>query len=129
MSELVPVFVYGTLREGQGNWQWAKEAVRHSDLNVRTSGRIYFCSGRTGFPVAKLDEAGSIVGDVLWFDPDHPTFDDVVQMEVGAGYECRDIEVITSESETIECMAFHYAWRPRGDLIPDGDWVRAFAAL
>lgn len=122
---LLPCFVYGTLRSGQGNYHWCQAAVRRETLNVRANGRLYFVSGHTGYPVAKLDENGIILGDVLWFDPVHPDFDAVVQMETGAGYECRDIEVLTEESERIDCMAFHYIWTPRGELIPDGDWIRA----
>lgn len=123
---LVPVFVYGTLRIGEGNWLWARSAVRHEVSDVRASGRLYFVSGQWGFPVAKLDEAGIIVGDVLWFDPAHPAYDDVMEMEIGAGYECREIEVTTSDdSERIDCIAFHYQGLPRGELIKDGDWKAA----
>lgn len=121
-GNLIPVFVYGTLRVGQGNFRWAQEAVRHVLLNCTTKGRIYFVHGRRGFPVAKLDEEGTILGDVLWFDPQHPDFDGVVSMELGAGYEMKDVTVTTEDGE-LEACAFHYIWDDMGEWIRSGDWV------
>lgn len=121
---LVPVFVYGTLRVGQYNFSWAQEAVVDTIQNCTAKGALYFVDGRFGYPVAKFDEEGEIKGDVLWFDPAHEEYQSVVRMELGAGYEVREIEVRT-ESETIEAIAFHYLRPTRGNPIPDGDWVKA----
>lgn len=120
---LVPVFVYGTLRVDQYNYDWCKRAVRHSVIDCKAKGNLYWVHDKSGYPVAKFDEDGEIIGDVLYFDPTSKTYDDVVSMELGAGYEVREIEVRTPEGETLECIAFHYVDRPRGEWIKSGDWV------
>lgn len=125
-DDLVRVFVYGTLRVGHGNFQWCSDAVRYALIDARTDGRIYFVNGTRGYPVAKFDEEGTILGDVLWFDPDHPDFADVVRMEIGAGYTCQDIIVRHDEYPDIECMGFHYVRSPRGVWIQSGDWASAW---
>lgn len=123
---LIPVFVYGTLRIGQYNYRWARAAVRETVKNCRTNGKLYFSRGLSGsYPVAKFDEEGTILGDVLWCDPSHPDYGGMVRMELGAGYEVREIEVVTAKSETMEALGFHYLHRTRGDAIPNGDWVKA----
>lgn len=122
---LVPIFVYGTLRVGQGNYTWAKQCVRHEIIECVAQGRIYFVGPYGGFPVARFDQGGRIVGDVLYCDPAERTYDEMVQMELGAGYESREIEVVTPDGDTLECLAFHYLYEPRGSWIPSGDWVNA----
>lgn len=124
MTPLIPLFAYGTLRADQGNYSWTSDCVIRTDLNCTTTGRIYFVSTRMGYPVAKLDEDGTIFGDVLWCDPDHKSYDDIMRMELGAGYEVREIDAYTTECNLIECIAFHYRYDPWGDLIASGDWVK-----
>lgn len=124
-APLIPVFVYGTLRIGEGNYEWAKEAVRHEVTNCTTPGRIYFCGSSLSYPVAKFEEEGTIKGDLLWFDPDHPVFGQVVDMEIHAGYVVQEIEVIDGDGDSHEALGFQYVRQPLGDLIPSGDWKRA----
>lgn len=123
LGDLVPVFVYGTLRVGQGNFRWACEAVRSYIRDCTAEGRIYFVHDRWGYPVAKLDETGTILGDVLWMDNRHPTYDEVYRMEISAGYEIRTVPVQTPDGE-LKCLAFHYIDKPRGVWIESGDWAR-----
>ena len=124
-DELVPVFVYGTLRFGEGNYAWCQNAVRYVLRDCRANGRIYFVFRQRGFPVAKLDEDGEIVGDILWFDPTHPDYEAVVRMELNAGYEMVSITVRCEGGEHRDAFGFHYTGKPEGCLIPDGDWVAA----
>lgn len=124
-DELVPVFVYGTLRYGEGNYSWCQDAVRYVLRNCATEGRIYWVYGTQGYPVAKLDEDGKIKGDILWFEKDHPDYRDVVRMELGAGYEIRNVRVECEGGEHRDCLAFHYIGKPNGRLISSGDWVAA----
>lgn len=124
MGDLIPVFVYGTLRVGHGNHSWAIEAVRHYVTDVTAEGAIYFVGPYGGYPVAKFDEPGTILGDILWMDAGHPTYREVVRMEIGAGYELRTVAVSTDEGE-VKCQAFHYIRRPGGPQIPSGDWSTA----
>lgn len=124
-APLIPVFVYGTLRIGEGNYLWAREAVRHETPDVTTKGRIYFVRSRITFPVAKFERDGTIKGDLLWFDPEHPVFSEVVDMEVGAGYVVQEIEVEDTRGDTHEALGFQYLMEPQGDWIQNGDWKRS----
>lgn len=125
---LIPVFVYGTLRVGQYNFGVVRKAVRNIAENCKANGSIYFFGGRRGYPIAKFDEDGEILGDVLWCDPSHPGYDRMMQMELGAGYESREIEVRNPDGEVIECIAFQYLGTPKGEWIQSGDWVKEWTA-
>lgn len=122
-DKLVAVFVYGTLRYGEGNYSWCQEAVRYVLRDCKVDGRIYWVYDTQGYPVAKLDEDGKIVGDILWFERDHPIYRNVVSMEIRAGYEIRNIRVECEGGEHRDCIAFHYTNKPTGRLIKSGDWV------
>lgn len=119
----LPMAVYGTLRYGQSNFAWAQDAVLWCVRNVTFAGRLYYVRGRQGFPVAKLDEPGLIQGDILFFDRDHIETQAVWDMESGAGYDARLIEVQDSDGNDWSAWAWHYLWNPRGQLIESGDWV------
>ncbi len=124
--KLIPMFVYGTLRPGRYNAWYSAERI---DRNCTTNGQIFFVSELGGFPVAKLDAEGTIIGDVIWLEEggeDHVSID---RMERGAGYEMRSIQVCTPEGRTFEAYAWHYKYEPMGPLIEDGDWVKASEAL
>jgi gamma-glutamylcyclotransferase (GGCT)/AIG2-like uncharacterized protein YtfP len=125
---LIPVFVYGTLRVGQYNFGVVRKAVRDIAENCIASGSIYFYGGRRGYPIAKFDEVGDILGDVLWCDPSHPGYDRMMRMELGAGYESREISVRKPDGDVIECIAFHYIGTPKGEWIQSGDWVKEWTA-
>lgn len=124
---VIPVFVYGTLRVGEGNYQWASACVVAATENVRTEGQLFFVRGPLSYPVAKFDMVGEIHGDVLWCDPSVREYREMVEMEVGAGYELRSIEVFDPNEDTdIQVFGFHYL-RDVSDRIriPHGDWRKA----
>lgn len=124
-KDLVPVFVYGTLRLGHNNFSWAQDAVVYALTDCTAEGTIYFVSPGGGYPVAKFDEVGTIIGDVLWFDPKHPEYNAVVQMEINAGYELRSITITHPDGTKMQCLTFHYLRKPGGPRIEDGDWAKA----
>lgn len=125
MSDLIGIFVYGTLRPGSYNHWYEEEGV---DPNCTARGRLYFVHGHSGFPVADFDEEGVIVGDVIWLRDDSQDFQDICNMELGAGYTLRDIEVTDAEGSTYTAYAWHYPQKLRGKRIPDGDWLKATAS-
>lgn len=124
LSQAVPIAVYGTLRIGQGNHQWSRPAVIKEVQDVTIKGRIYFAfGGRSGYPVAKLDEDGIIHADLLWWDYRHSDYIAMHRMERGAGYELRPAEVTLPGGESVNAFAWHYLHPPRGKLIRSGDWL------
>lgn len=124
-EELVPMFVYGTLRIGEGNYQWAGMDVVDELRNVTVPGDLYYFRQGAAFPVANLDGGGIIKGDVLYYELDSECLQDVVQMEVGAGYELRETTATHPDGTTFFVVAWHYPWELTGPKIDDGDWIRA----
>lgn len=122
---MINAFVYGTLRVGEHNYGWASGDVIDEIVNVTTTGGIYFVSSDGGYPVAKLDEPGTIIGDVLVYPEDSRDWSLICQMEEGAGYELREIEVTLVNGLTMPAVAWHYKREPWGSRIEDGDWSRA----
>lgn len=119
----IPMVAYGTLRPNP-EIGWNRDRGRGGEcrepvLNVRISGRIY----DHGFPVAKLDEEGQIVGDVLFYENEIPEW--IVRMEEGAGYELRPVEVRDESGRIImDAVAWHYCHQPRGKWIKSGDFLQ-----
>ena len=126
MADLVPMFVYGTLRPGSYNAWYASDRV---DRDCTVNGRIYFVSREGGYPVAKLDEEGTIHGDVIWLEDDSDDYAAICAMEEGAGYTSRWVEVVDSEGQSYEAWAWHYDYEPGGRWIESGDWRREHASL
>ncbi len=126
--KLIPLFVYGTLRIGEGNYRWASMDVVEEIPNVTIRGDLYFFSPRASFPVAKLDGQGAIKGDILFYEPDSRCFEDVCEMELHAGYEMRQTWAkVNGSMEPV--VAWHYIHDPRGEKIEDGDWIRAASEI
>lgn len=121
MADLTPCFFYGTLRVGAYN---ARYDAKRIDRNCIAQGRIYFVQDSHGYPVAKFDEEGEIVGDVVWLDPEGDDYFSICQMEKNAGYEIRNILVQKGPVVT-RVQAWHYIGKPRGKLIESGDWLKA----
>lgn len=125
-DRLIACFVYGTLRPRAWNDRGGYENIRRE---CTVEGKVYWVSGRSGYPVAKLDESGRISGDVLWFPKNSGEWHSIVRMEEGAGYELWDVTALASNGDEIPAVAWHYRGVPRGKLIPDGDWLKAHDGL
>jgi gamma-glutamylcyclotransferase (GGCT)/AIG2-like uncharacterized protein YtfP len=118
----IPIFVYGTLRVGHSNYGWCSHAVKRYLTGATASGRIYFVRDDIGYPVAKFDEKGIIVGDILWFDPKIRETETVIDMERRAGYSMNPIKA-AHEGVYYECFGFHYQGDDFGKRIVSGDWA------
>lgn len=119
-------FAYGTIRPNEWNDHWSHS--RPPRLDGRVKGRIYYVNQSGGYPVAKLDEEGLIVGDVIYPTPD--SFGAIWRMEEGAGYRIRRVPVFTPKGVPfMEAWCWHYVWNPMGREIPSGDWRKDYATL
>lgn len=120
----VHLFVYGTLRQGGGLDAWLASSIKEAHA-ATASGRLYSLGA---FPCAMFDEEGTIVGDVYLVD----LTDDVVRcidMEINAGYELVEIEVMsqmyTTQAAPTIAWAFHYPDKSvMRTHVPHGDWFR-----
>lgn len=126
------LFVYGTLQPGFGNYRLLSQCALWG-VPATTSGTVHWVQGRGGYPVAKLDEEGTIQGTLLCIKGSKPEDDEGMLsahlMELGAGYEARQIEVAITGGHpqtgqpTVTALAYHYPHKPRGAKIESGDWA------
>lgn len=117
-------FVYGTLRVDGWNFGIADSGCVAFVENCTARGRVYFVSRDRGYPVAKFDEEGTIVGDLLVLDRESRSYRHIALMEEGAGYELRKISVTLPDGQEIEAEAWHFIYRPAGYLIESGNWLK-----
>lgn len=72
MTSLLPVFVYGTLRTGQGNYNWALAGRTLHETPATLSGARMYDNNR-GFPFVTTldaDPTDTVTGDLMVLDPD-----------------------------------------------------------
>jgi len=121
---VIALFVYGTLRVGQGNYRWLAHQLPEPPLEgCLADGRLFHVwQSWGGFPVAKFDEPGTVWGDLLFMESSSDVFAEIAWMEEGAGYVLRQVPVLTPYNELVSALAWHYPGRP-GDPIPSGDWL------
>jgi len=147
LTQAYPVFVYGTLRPGQGNYRLMSDAAIDSTQATLSGHAIY--GAHRGFPYAAEHEDPSAVtvGDIVWlsdtslgayardsmdglegFDSDFPS---------SSHYErvLRDVTFVTPDGHEETVKAWTYMARGSArrqlreeDRIADGDWVKAKAA-
>lgn len=111
-------FVYGSLRPGEYNYDRVGGSS-HDPQPGTISGRLYDTGW--GYPQAKLDEEGTIIGDVVYFGNDN--WKHIVSMEEGAGYEMHEVTVTFADGSTATHAAWHYKGIPHGNAVESGDWL------
>lgn len=127
-SKPVPVFVYGTLREGG-----RLRGFYLDDANVDGKvmrGRVYgyeLIDPAWGFPLLSPSPAadGEVTGDLQWVVPDM-RLRAMIDMEIGAGYDLALIDVHT-DSLAVPVRALAFTWQrdlPTGSqVVESGDWI------
>ncbi|WP_116210080.1 gamma-glutamylcyclotransferase family protein [Streptomyces olivoreticuli] len=111
--ELLPVFVYGTLRPGRGNHARLLRGRTVAEKPARMRGAALYEG--PGYPYAVADPEGEILGEALWLPADR--YDAVLaSLDVLEGYEPGG-------------SANHYVRVIRPVRLPDGDTVRAWVYL
>ncbi len=121
------LFMYGTLRVGHWNHPMLSEGVISSYMNVTTEGKLYYAKYRdmqAGFPCARFDHDGIIVGDLLVVDAEHEGVQDTHRMEIGAGYVPRDIVINLEDGTPMPAVGWQWKREELGKHIVTGDWER-----
>lgn len=119
-----PLFVYGTLQPGFGNFDLIENDVIEIHEGATTNGRVYFVAPGGGYPVAKLvGEKGTIHGTLLICNAGGRGLAVAQDMEEGAGYVSYHVPVYLPDGKRKFAFAYHFVGTPRGDLIESGDWA------
>lgn len=126
--DIVPLFVYGSLRKGGVlHDSWLGDIVR--DIEPATAaGYALFRPGQGWFPyMCRMDDnRGCTYGDLMWVKSG-PELNELVRMEMNAGYEVDLVEVDASYTFTLPALTF--VWQrplPRGcEVVPHNDWLMA----
>lgn len=120
---IVPMFVYGTLRPGGRlhDW-WIKDAVVDTEPAVVTGFSLRDLAG--AYPLM-VREVGQIThGDILWLDRNHPYVYDTIQMELETGYTLDMIEADVNAAVPIPVLAFIWTGDGGGlPRVPSNDWI------
>jgi gamma-glutamylcyclotransferase (GGCT)/AIG2-like uncharacterized protein YtfP len=137
---LIPMFVYGTLRpRRKGLSSWGMTGDEPVISNAYITGGLWFVSGYGSYPVAKLDVAGRIQGDIIFYEEDSWAYQRINDVEVGAGYELREVTanfveseddinefIATGEFQSITVNAWHWLYEVDDRVaVPGNNWLRA----
>lgn len=128
-TELVDLFVYGTLRPTEYNYRVIADAVVETIDNVRVDGTLYHLAHATDahpvYPVADLVNPGpGIVGTLLTVDANSRSFLQTHRMETGAGYEAVEVMTVDSDGVSRVAIGYHYLRDYVGPQIMSGDWTK-----
>jgi hypothetical protein len=122
----VPIFIYGTLRQGAIRHSW----VQH-DMVSRHDGKVegydLYMNASFDYPAMSKSRNGSHVvhGDLVWLRVNN-NFMDLVNMELEAGFQLNLVEVVIPQlAEPVLALCFAYPRKPRHDWtrVNSGDWL------
>ncbi len=144
LSQKLPVFVYGTLRTGQGNSRLMAGAI--TDYTIATIKGIGIYNGEYHFPYAKehKDPNAKIVGELTWLSDDHTGLKARMLLDHLEGFNAdqpesshydralKEVTITNAQGE----QETHKAWiflaqgyskdqLNEKDRIPGGDWVKS----
>jgi gamma-glutamylcyclotransferase (GGCT)/AIG2-like uncharacterized protein YtfP len=121
------IFVYGTLRPGQGSASYMAGRAKHLS-STRVNGLLYelgwFPGMKTIVPENEfITEAPTVIGDL--FEIEHPGLPDELDSYEGYPSLYDRKELLTEEG----VRAWTYIYQPSvegKDIIPTGDWANAY---
>lgn len=126
----LPVFCYGTLRNGFGNYHNILKGTTEKEKSGLIEGAIYPVRPSGGFPCL-IEQEGSVVGELMYIKPE--LYDDTLaRLDMLEGYSKRSPKnsMYIREKREIVCfdekvIAWVYIWNrptPRTEKIPSGCW-------
>lgn len=119
------IFVYGTLRPGEGNNNMFPPGTYYKPARIR--GALHYDKGSFGLPVyVPSDEDEWVMGEIAYCNINHPKVQSILTMELGAGYNCQYAEAFDYD-DFVEVLCFVWPWNEKGDRIDSGDWCRRYA--
>ncbi len=143
LEQPYPVFVYGTLRKGQGNSVLFGNHYYQAEAATVDGVGVY--GKERAFPYAKANSNAAAYGDIFWvdetpqgaevrlsldslegFDADYPSYSHYKRVLRDASYFDKEQNKIVNTKVWMYLASGRYNTQLREeDLIPDGDWVNA----
>lgn len=125
----VQVFVFGTLRVNSSRWAEDAEVAEPVE-NCTVKGLMY---NYGPYPYVDFDGDDTVVGDLLTFDADHPSYLGMCRVEIGAGYHERELRVTTPDGRQVDCYGWDVTPSTRERLVrhevptvKGGDWHKRY---
>ncbi|MGH9009408.1 MAG: gamma-glutamylcyclotransferase family protein [Acidimicrobiia bacterium] len=127
-----PVFVYGTLRPGQANWERLLAAAAERVVGGRLAGVVLLDCGH--YPAAvERPGAGGAAGEVVWIQP-HAWAATMAALDYLEGYDPADsdrlfdrvVRSVTTAEGPVDCWVYLAGRMLAGSARPvvtGGDWV------
>ena len=128
----MPVFVYGTLRHGHGNYNRLLRGRTTHECPAVVEGELYSAHGRTSFP-ALMPGTDRVHGELMFIEEDQA--DEVLQsLDRLEGYREGGhhnmynralADVLDPETGSVLHRAWVYYWNMNdiGERIVNGDWT------
>jgi gamma-glutamylcyclotransferase (GGCT)/AIG2-like uncharacterized protein YtfP len=125
--EYLPVFVYGTLRYGHGNFYAHLNGRVFDIVAAHIKGSIYPVRPSGGFPCLFLDEEGTVRGDLMYVHEDkYPHVMYALDGLEGEGYMYVRKKAMVDSAKGKSVLAWVYEWnlgrKGLGKKITSGDW-------
>jgi gamma-glutamylcyclotransferase (GGCT)/AIG2-like uncharacterized protein YtfP len=129
-TEPTAYFVYGTLRDEAGAWG-RPGYVEPPVTGCTAKGTLY--NYGYAYPYADCDGDGEIKGDIITVDPEMARH--IARVEMGAGYEAREVTVTLPSGESRVVIGWHITDTTKArmlrygqiEVIPSGDWLACIA--
>lgn len=136
-----PIFVYGTLRHGQGNYHWALEGRTQAEYSAVLAGHAIYRAPHGGFPyLTAAHPESAVMGELMVIHPDSyaqvlANLDRLEGYRSGSAeshYQrmCRQVTYHHPHSGQQQAVAWVYLAGPdavarlaTAQPIPGGDWL------
>ena len=138
--EELPVFVYGTLRTGQGNWSHLLAGNTTSEHPAVAPNHVMWSRGIAFIADGEGEGEGEVIGDLMIIDREIyqevmvnlDRLEGIHNRQTGAGYSyCRVKRVVMVDGREVEAWMYHGSsevvggFRTNGEKyrVSSGDWL------
>ena len=122
--DVIPLFVYGTLRTGQGLHDWIADAVVDSEPATVVG---YELRDLGPYPLMIPAEGQVVYGELMWVKRTHPATMRTIAMELRSGYTL-DMPEVEGDNVNVPIPALCFVYpdalaASRLPRVPENDWI------
>ncbi len=129
IDEYLPVFMYGTLRNGLRNYPHYLKGRTVKEMPATIAGRIHFAGGYS-FPCL-VQGGGLVVGELMYINPKmyDLTMKRLDSLEQNGFMYNREKALVNTEKGQVKAWTYYWLDNRVGKLIEHGDFKRAMQEL